>query len=88
MLGGIEAHPPTDLVDRALQRGVLEGDHPAAVAADRVVVVLAVWLDPLIAGDAACHFEPAEHAELLKLLKGAVDARAADGWLATAQLVV
>ena len=40
VLGDLEAHLSRELADRALQRAVLEGDHAAAVAADRVVMVV------------------------------------------------
>ena len=61
---------------------------PAAAPADRVVVVLAVGLDPLIAGGAATDLDSLQQAELLQLLQRAVDAGPADRRLAAAQLVV
>ncbi len=79
---------PLDLVDRPLQRGVLEGDHPAAVATDRVVVVLAVGLDALIARDSPRDLDAAQQAELLELLERAVDAGPPHPGLAPPQLVV
>ena len=65
-------------VDRPLQRRVLEGDHAPAAAADRVMVVVAAGLDPLVAGGAAGDLEPLHEAELLELLERPVDAGAAD----------
>lgn len=40
MIGGAEAEPVGQLVDRALEGGVLERDEPAALVADKVMVML------------------------------------------------
>ena len=88
VVGDLEADLVGELGDRALQGGVLEGDHATAAAADRVVVVLAAGLDALVAGGAAGHLEALHEAELLELLERPVDAGAADRGLAAAQLVV
>ena len=89
MVGDLEAHLVGDAVDRPLQGRVLEGDHAPAAAADRVVMVVAAGLDPLVAGGAARDLEPLHEAELLELLERAVDARPADPRAApAAQLVV
>src|SRR3954454_20277864 len=88
MVGDLEAELVGELVDGSLERGVLEGDHATAAAADRVVVVLATGFDPLIAGGAAAHLEALDEGELLELLERAVDAGPADSGFAPAQLVV
>ena len=71
-----------------LQRCVLEGDHAAAVAADRVVMMVAVGLDALVTGHAASDLDAADQAEFLELLERPVDARAPDSGATLAQLVV
>src|SRR6185503_14734170 len=59
-----------------------------AVAADRVVMVVAGRVDPLVPGGAAADLDPLHQAELLELLQRPVDRGAADRRLAPAQLVV
>ena len=88
VVGDVEADLVGEAVDRALEGRVLEGDHAAAVAADRVVVMVAAGLDPLVAGGAAADLEALDEAELLELLEGAVDAGPAAGGSSAAQLVV
>ncbi len=88
MLGHLEVHLLAELPDRLLQGVVLEGDHATAVAADRVVVVMALGIDPLVAGGAAADLDPLDEAELLELLQRPVDAGPADRGTAAAQLVV
>ena len=56
--GHAEAALAPDRADRALELLVVEGDEPAAVAAEEVVVVLAAGTEPLIARGAAAEVEP------------------------------
>jgi hypothetical protein len=51
-------------------------------------MVMAVGVDPLVAGGAAADLDPLDEAELLELLEGAVDAGSSDRWLAPAQFVI
>lgn len=71
-----------------LQRCVLEGDHAAAVAADRVVMMVAVGLDALVTSHSASDLDAAEQTEFLELLERPVDARAPDSGATLAQFVV
>ena len=88
MLGNLEVHRLAELADRLLEGAVLEGDHPAAVAADGVVMVVAGRVDPLVAGDAAGDLDPPHQAKLLELLQRPVDAGAGDPGTAAGELVV
>src|SRR5262249_43977911 len=77
-----------ELADCLLELTVLEGDHAAAIAADRMVVVMAVGLDPLVASSAAADLDPLHQPQLLELLQGSIHTRPAAAQAAAAQLVV
>src|SRR5213595_1200420 len=88
VLGDLERDLLADLADRPLETAVLERLHPPAAAADRVVVVMAAGVDPLVAGGAARDLEPLHEAESLEHLERPVDARPADAGLARPQLLL
>jgi len=50
VLGDVEAHLSRDVRQGALQAGILERDHAAAVAADPVVMVVAGGVEESISG--------------------------------------
>ena len=76
------AQPLGDLVDRPLQRGVVERDQPPAAVAHEVMVVLARRVGHLVAGDAVAEVEPLDQLVVVEQLERAVHARAADRALA------
>jgi hypothetical protein len=88
VLGDLEAHPIRYPVDRPLEVGVLEGDDTPAAAADRVMVVMAAGLDPLIARGSALDLEASDQPELLELIEGPVDGGTSDWGLVAPQLLV
>ena len=80
MGGHTETGLVADRADRALELLVAEGDEPAAVTAEEVVVMLAAGADALIARGIAAEVKPLEKAETLELLKRPVDAGPSDLW--------
>jgi len=66
------------LVESELEPGIREGLHPAAVVADRVVMVLAVRLHGLEAGDSGPEVDTLDEPHLGELLEHAVHARDPD----------
>lgn len=88
MLRDFEGDALRDSPDRALEVGILEGLHLPAVAADGVMVVMAVRFDSLVCRRAAGQLDPRDQAEFLELLQRPVDAGSTDARLASPQLVV
>jgi hypothetical protein len=82
----VVAEALADVVEEALDLGVLERVEPAAAVADRVVVVVAARVGRLVAGDAV-DVDPVHQLELGQHVECAVDACQADR-LAAAELVV
>lgn len=74
MLGDVNIYPPGDPGDRPLEAGVLEWLHAAAATTDRVMVVVSVRADPLVAGDATRSLKTPNQLQLLELLERPVDA--------------
>ncbi|MDX6369977.1 MAG: hypothetical protein QOG93_1479 [Gaiellaceae bacterium] len=62
-----------DLVDRALEPWVAEGLHLAAVAADEVMMVVAVGTSRLVARDAVAGVDPLHEAKIGERLERPVD---------------
>src|SRR5262249_38906007 len=74
VLGDLEGDLALDAVDRGLEGRVLEGLHAPADPADRVMVMVAAGIDPLVAGDPPRQVgEALDEAELLELLERPVD---------------
>src|ERR1700761_1597153 len=71
-----------------LQAGILEGDHAAAVAADRVVVMVAGRVDALESGGPTADLDPLDQSQPLELLERPVDAGAADPGLPAPHLLL
>ena len=67
-----------DGTDRALELFVVKWDEAAAVAAEKVMVMLAAGAEPLVAGGAAAEIQPLEETQPLELLQRPVDAGPAD----------
>lgn len=88
VLGDLERDLIGHLLDRPLQAAVLEGLHPAAAPADRVMVMVPGRVDPLVARDPALDLEALHQAQLLQQVEGPVDAGATDVDLAPAQLLL
>ena len=69
MIGGAEAEPVGQLVDRALEGGILERDELAALIADEVMVVLLPgrvgWL---VSGDPVAEVEPVDEVVVVQEL--------------------
>jgi len=63
VLGDVEAHRPGHLREGLLEALVLERDHPTAVAADRMMMVVAGRVDALEARRAAADLDPLDQAE-------------------------
>ena len=81
MRAGDEAETLRQLVNRALELGVVERDELAALLADQVVVVmLAGRVGRLIPCDTVTEVQPAQQIMFVQQLKCAVDTRAAN-WL-------
>ena len=78
MLGHSEADPPLETIEGVLEAGVLEGLNPAADLADRMMVVLAARLDPLVARHSAADIQPVHEPKLRQLLEDPINARSAD----------
>ena len=78
MGGHPEAALPPDRADRPLEFLVVEGDEPPAVAAEKVVVMLAAGPEPLKARGAPAEVQSLEEAEALELFECPVHAGPAD----------
>ena len=72
------AEPAGGALDRRLERGVGERLDLAAVAADDVVVVLAVVAGGLVAGDPVADVDALHEPELGELVEHAIDGRDPD----------
>jgi len=83
-----ELEPLGQLVDRRLERLVVERDEPAARAADEVVVVLAGRVDRLVARRALAELEALHEPVVDERVQNPVDARAPDRALAGSQRVL
>jgi hypothetical protein len=66
--------PARDPLERSLERRILERLDLSAVVADEMVVMLAVGVRRLEAGDAVAEVDPLHEAELVETFEGAVDA--------------
>ncbi len=75
MLGDIEGHTTRDAPDHALELFVLERDHLAAVVTDEMVMMVgAVGVDGLVAGDPLADLDARDELEPLELVEHTVDA--------------
>ncbi len=74
-------------VERVLEALVLEGDDLAAVLADEVMVVLAVRVGGLVAGDAAADVDALHELRRREQVEDAVDARDSDATPRAPELV-
>jgi len=88
VLSDLDLDPTRNSGDRSLQPEILERLHTTAATTDRVMVVMTVGTDPLVAGGPARGFEALDQSQLLELLERPVDAGPADGGLSTTQLCV
>jgi len=84
VVGGPEAKPAGQLIDRALERGVVERHElPTLVAQQVMVMVLAGGVGRLVTGDPVADVNAADQVVGVQELEDAVDARPADGSLAS-----
>src|SRR5512132_279448 len=67
-----------ELENRRLQLVVFERDDAAALLADDVMVVMAPWVDPLVASGVTADVNPLDQPQPVELIERSVDGRAAD----------
>ena len=80
MVGGAEPEPVRQLVDGALEPGVLEGDELATLIADEVMVVVpSVRVGWLVSGDPVAEVESVDEVVGVQELQDSVDAGSSDG---------
>ena len=87
MLADRVVHAPGESLDCPLELGILEGLGLATAVADQVMVVLAAWMDRLVAGHGLAHVHPPHEAHVVEKLERAVDARHAHALAALPQPV-
>src|SRR4051794_34632326 len=78
MAGHGEVGPVSEVHDRLLQPVVLEGDHPAALLADDVMVVVSARVDSFVPRGVAADVYALDQPQLLQLLEGPVHGGSAD----------
>jgi hypothetical protein len=67
VLGGVEAQPVTEAVDRLLELRIVERDQDAALVADHVVmVVLVIEMCALIAGHTVPDIDPGDQVQAVQ----------------------
>ncbi len=80
MLGGLEAEPVTELVDRLLELRIVEGDQHATAVADHVVMVLLmVEMGALVARHPITDVNAGDQVQAVKQIERAVNTGAPDG---------